>query len=88
MKLYEKAIDDHAKFQPLISMPGCRSRTVMAVEGKPDEISNFKNSMKQKGIILGNGYGPWKENTFRIANFPAIRDSEFNKLLFELQNGS
>jgi phosphoserine aminotransferase len=29
---------------------------------------------------LGNGYGKWKNSTFRIANFPAIEEFEITKL--------
>jgi phosphoserine aminotransferase len=37
--------------------------------------------MKAKGITLGKGYGEWKNDTFRVANFPAITDSEFEYLM-------
>jgi phosphoserine aminotransferase len=30
---------------------------------------------------LGGGYGPLKPTSFRIANFPAITDAEFDKLI-------
>ena len=32
-------------------------------------------------IIIGKGYGTWKGNTFRIANFPSISDNSFDVLL-------
>ena len=41
--------------------------------------SNFTKA-KENNIILGNGYGAWKDTTFRIANFPAIEDWEFDQL--------
>jgi phosphoserine aminotransferase len=34
----------------------------------------------QDGLILGNGYGEYKHNTFRIANFPAHTLEEIKKL--------
>jgi phosphoserine aminotransferase len=30
---------------------------------------------------LGSGYGPLKPTSFRIANFPAITDEEFDRLI-------
>ena len=35
---------------------------------------------EQKGIILGKGYGEWKNSTFRIANFPALDQTEIESL--------
>ncbi|MBL3656713.1 hypothetical protein [Fulvivirga sediminis] len=34
----------------------------------------------QEGIILGNGYGTNKVDSFRIANFPAIKKDEVKTL--------
>ena len=57
-----------------------RSETVFAIKGTVDEILVLKQKAKENNIILGNGYGEWKDNTFRIANFPAIEVWEFDKL--------
>ena len=32
---------------------------------------------RSAGMILGNGYGRWKESTFRVANFPALESHEW-----------
>ncbi len=65
---------------PLIDSGSCRSKTVLSIESSPENIKYIKLKAAEKGIILGNGYGEWKESTFRIANFPAITDEEFNEL--------
>lgn len=64
----------------LIDNASLRSDTVIAVEGVSDAIKQIKQKAKEAGIILGNGYGNWKETTFRVANFPAIEDWEFEAL--------
>ncbi|GGD57725.1 phosphoserine aminotransferase [Emticicia aquatilis] len=64
----------------LITNEEVRSETVIAIKGTVDEISVLKQKAKENNIILGNGYGAWKDTTFRIANFPAIEDWEFDKL--------
>ncbi len=64
----------------LITTREVRSETVIAIQGSVDEISVLKQKAKENNIILGNGYGAWKDTTFRIANFPAIEDWEFDKL--------
>ncbi len=64
----------------LIKNEKLRSATVIALTGKEEVISNVKKEAKENGLLLGNGYGNWKTNTFRIANFPAIETDEINKL--------
>ncbi len=58
----------------------CRSATVIAVEAEKHVIAGLKAFASDRGIVLGNGYGERKETTFRIANFPAITDAEFDTL--------
>jgi phosphoserine aminotransferase len=56
------------------------SITVVPVNGTTDAVAEIKSMAKKKGILLGEGYGELKSTTFRIANFPAIRQSEINML--------
>lgn len=67
-------------FRPLITDPAQRSDTVIAVDGAEADISAIKKAAKQAGLLLGNGYGDWKNTTFRIANFPAISEEEIEAL--------
>ncbi|GAB2536546.1 aminotransferase class V-fold PLP-dependent enzyme [Spirosoma aerophilum] len=67
-------------FRLLINDPATRSDTVIAVQGSANDISIIKKAAQQEGITLGNGYGDWKNTTFRIANFPAIADEEIGTL--------
>lgn len=67
-------------FRLLINDPATRSHTVIAVEGPEVDINAVKAAAQQAGITLGNGYGDWKNTTFRIANFPAITDVEIEQL--------
>jgi phosphoserine aminotransferase len=64
----------------LIQNPRVQSDTVVAVSGTEEYLTEIKAKAKVEGILLGNGYGPWKPYTFRIANFPAITDQEVNTL--------
>lgn len=64
----------------LVKNPSPRSGTVIAIQGKEESIGKLKKAAKEAGLLLGNGYGNWKANTFRIANFPAIEEAESNKL--------
>jgi len=57
-----------------------RSYTVFPVEASADVVGAIKAAAKKKGILLGEGYGDLKPTTFRIANFPAIKDGEIKTL--------
>jgi len=64
-----------------IKNQGVRSLTVFTLTGNPERITEIKTLAKEAGFLLGEGYGALKSNTFRIANFPAIRNSEIKKLM-------
>lgn len=66
--------------KPLIQNPAVRSDTVIAIEGSESQIKDIKAITKANGITVGNGYGSWKNTTFRIANFPAIEVPEIEAL--------
>ncbi|MBB3839734.1 phosphoserine aminotransferase [Runella defluvii] len=73
-------LENETSWEPLVTNNATRSDTVIAVKGEPQAIAALKKEATLAGITLGNGYGEWKNNTFRIANFPAIEDEEIEQL--------
>jgi len=71
----------HTSLQPLIIEKEVQSATVLALKGDEEYILQLKKSLKAQQIIIGSGYGVWKDNTVRIANFPAHTNEDFEKLL-------
>lgn len=71
----------HASLQPLIIEKSVQSPTVLTLKGDEEYILQLKKQLKDQGIIIGSGYGVWKENTLRLANFPAHTDDDFERLL-------
>lgn len=67
-------------YRLLVENSSVRSYTVMGVKGEAGKIAQIKKDAKSAGLLLGNGYGNWKQNTFRIANFPALSDANFEEL--------
>ncbi len=57
-----------------------RSLTVITVQGSHDLVETIKAVGRKKGLLLGEGYGELKNDTFRIANFPTLRKKEIGKL--------
>ncbi len=68
-------------FHALISQKDLRSQTVVVVGAEPAKITALRAATEKAGLILGKGYGPWAQSTFRIANFPAISEQAIDALL-------
>jgi phosphoserine aminotransferase len=64
----------------LVSNSKVHSYTVLPVKADEEIISEIKKGAKKEGILLGEGYGAFKQYTFRIANFPAITTKEIKTL--------
>jgi phosphoserine aminotransferase len=67
--------------QLYISNPVVRSRTVITIKGNEQLIATVKAAARKNGFVLGEGYGNLKQETFRIANFPALKQREINSLM-------
>lgn len=79
-----KHFSSHPSLQPLIIEKNVQSPTVLTLKGDEAYIRLLKKSLKERNIIIGSGYGVWKENTIRLANFPAHTDEDFEKLLLAM----
>ncbi|WMN10713.1 aminotransferase class V-fold PLP-dependent enzyme [Marivirga salinae] len=69
------------KLSSIIQFNELQSDTVFCLRGEKDIIRKLKEEAEKEGFILGNGYGGWKENTIRIANFPAIPNQHYIDLI-------
>jgi phosphoserine aminotransferase len=80
MRQWERLFTPHCPIKPLVAHAALRSLTVLPLQGNAELITSIKHQALRRGFLLGNGYGPWKETTLRIANFPAIRTEDFTAL--------
>jgi phosphoserine aminotransferase len=69
-----------ASYKILIDDFTYQSDTVFAIKSLSANIEFIKNKAKEHNILLGNGYGKWSEETFRIANFPAHNEDDLEHL--------
>jgi phosphoserine aminotransferase len=81
MSRLENCIAQTKTLRMLVDNPATRSTTVMAIAGSEELIIQVKKEAEKRGMQLGGGYGPLKATSFRIANFPAITDEEFDALI-------
>lgn len=76
--------DKHSYYQPFVKNPLFRSETVIVVKtGK--ETKKVIEKLKKRGLIIGKGYGQFKEEQIRIANFPAHTLADMKKIVKILQ---
>lgn len=74
-------VKKHPALHHLIRNKAVHSLTVLPLEADKETIQKIKKTAKNKGFLLGDGYGELKPTTLRIANFPALKDSEIRGLM-------
>jgi len=79
-KLYD-FFEQATPLWPLIANPDARSTTVIGLRGEPALIEEVKRKALEAGLTLGGGYGPLKNTSIRIANFPAVSDAAMEALV-------
>jgi phosphoserine aminotransferase len=72
-------------FQPFVQEPAHRSPTVVVAEAKGKPASAIISKLKGQGMVLGSGYGKYKDQHVRIANFPAVSVSDMERLVTALR---
>ncbi len=70
--LIEEWVQKHPSLTPFVPNITHRSDTVYTVKAAPEFVAAARDACKEAGITLGAGYGKIKNETFRIANFPAV----------------
>jgi phosphoserine aminotransferase len=78
---WKEFLEEKTSVQHLIKNEEAHSFTVIPVTADEKLIAKIKSKAKKEGILLGEGYGEWKQSTFRIANFPAIKKKEIKALM-------
>jgi phosphoserine aminotransferase len=70
-KMIYKFLESSSVFSPFVQQEKHRSRTV-AVATTSVPSAQVIAHVKESGMIVGSGYGPFKDSQIRIANFPAV----------------
>lgn len=73
------------EFDFLVDQHALRLPTVLALKGESSEVNRIFQLAEQHQIDLGKGYGTWKNNTFRIANFPSHTIEDIHSLIQFIQ---
>lgn len=83
----EKRADDlyqfftnHPHTEPFVKNVSARSPYSLCIYVGAENLEFYKKRASKKGIQLGGGYGPLKEDHMRVANYPAITDKDIENL--------
>ncbi|MEM8939081.1 MAG: aminotransferase class V-fold PLP-dependent enzyme [Bacteroidota bacterium] len=66
--LIDQLIESHPSLAHFVSSSQHRSKSTIVAKAKNQAI--LLDRLNKKGLVLGKGYGPYKEEHIRIANFP------------------
>ncbi len=67
-------------FEVFVSNPKFRSPTVIVANIKKESNAEFLQICEKEGLVIGEGYGNFKKNHIRIANFPTFSKETIEKL--------
>lgn len=82
-RLLYKFLDGSNRYEPFVTEDRHRSQTVIVATTKnPDHVLT---TAKQAGMVVGSGYGTFKDSQIRIANFPATSTDQIHALLKVLE---
>ena len=76
--------DTHPHYQSFVSEKSFRSPTIVVAETLTGSASVIKK-LADNGFIIGSGYGQFKQNHIRIANFPMHSIEELERVLHYLK---
>jgi aspartate aminotransferase-like enzyme len=75
-----------ANGMPVMAAPAYRSHTVCTVQNaKGWDISALNKFLTTKGMRIANGYGEWKDKTYRVATMGETQMSDIENLIAALE---
>lgn len=78
--LLNKFIEKNEKYKFFVPFEQNRSKTVFTVK-TPNNSAETIAKLKKHGLVVGKGYGKYKEEYIRISNFPAHTLKNVKKLI-------
>jgi len=83
-RMLYKFLENHANYEPFVADDRHRSQTVIVAKTKQPS-ADVINAARQANMVIGSGYGKFKESQIRIANFPATSVDQVAALIEQLK---
>ena len=74
------ALEQHSQLHPFVTEKEFQSKTVIAVDCG-EHLAKVNEALIKNGLHPGDGYGEFKKNQIRLANFPAHSKEQFEHLV-------
>lgn len=87
MEMAEYTINWANEFFKVFPMPGFESMTVTCIENtRKLNVSELNTYLKQKNMVISNGYGALKDKTFRIGHMGELTLDDVMAVTSEIEN--
>ncbi|GAB3968524.1 phosphoserine transaminase [Spirosoma terrae] len=83
-RMLYKFLDGSDAYEPFVQQERHRSQTVVVTSTKKPSAEVIA-AAKSEGMVIGSGYGKFKDSQIRIANFPATSAEQIDALITQLQ---
>lgn len=83
-KLLYSFLDNHPRWRAFVKDKKFRSKTTIVADLRKEQ-KMVKEILAKKGLIVGSGYGQYKDTHLRIANFPSHSLKDMKKLINNLE---
>lgn len=83
-RLLYRFLDSSEGYEPFVREERHRSQTVVVARTKRPSAEVIA-AVKEAGMVVGSGYGKFKESQIRIANFPATSAEQLGRLVDHLR---
>ena len=78
-------LETNSAYEPFVVEERHRSQTVIVAKTVAHPAAEVIAAAKSAGMIVGSGYGQFKDSQIRIANFPATTADQVGALLSKLK---
>jgi phosphoserine aminotransferase len=78
-------LNNHSLMKPFVTDKKFQSKTVIVADCG-DNTNLISNTLHKKGMVPGDGYGPFKKTQLRFANFPTHSKEQFELLVDTLES--
>lgn len=83
-RMLYKFLESSDQYEPFVKEERHRSQTVVVAKTLKPSVDVI-SAVKGAGMVVGSGYGKFKESQIRIANFPATSTEQIAALIDELK---
>ena len=79
-------LDQNTASELFVKIPEHRSKTVIVAKTLNSSSSDLISKLKEKGLVVGSGYGNFKNEHIRVSNFPTHSKEQIELLIDTIED--